>query len=415
MDATLAPPTAPPAAAPAASAALSRRVDAVDLLRGLVMVIMVLDHTRDFFHRDLWAYAPEDLSRAPAAVFLTRWITHFCAPVFVLLAGTGTMLQRQRGATSGELSRFLLTRGLWLIVLEFTLVRLGFLFNVDYSSLGVFQVIWVLGVSMIVLAALVHLPVALVGAFGVAMVAGHNVLDAFDVAQGPAAPTAFQQLWFVLHQPGPVSVFGVPAFVLYPLIPWVGVIAAGYALGSVYAWDAERRQRTLIRLGLALTGAFIVIRAINGYGDPQPWAAHDRGPVFTVLAFLNTAKYPPSLLFLLMTLGPALVALALFERGRRGRVGQALVTLGRVPLFFYLLQWYVPHTLAILAGLAAGQAVGWQFQNFADRFASPPTNVGFGLHVVYVAWIVTLVILYPVCRWYAGVKRTHPRGWMRYL
>ena len=167
--------------------------------------------------------------------------------------------------------------------------------------------------------------------------------------------------------------------------------------------------------GLALTAAFVVIRALNVYGDPRPWAVQPRGAVFTVLSFLNTTKYPPSLLFLLMTLGPALVALALFERWRRGRVGQALVTLGRVPLFFYLLQWYVPHALAILAGLAAGQAVGWQFQNLPERFASPPSHVGFGLGVVYLGWIVSLAILYPVCRWYAGVKRRRPNGLLRYL
>lgn len=402
------------AAAPAGPARM--RVDSVDLLRGLVMVIMVLDHTRDFFHRDLWQYAPEDLSRASAALFLTRWVTHFCAPVFVLLAGTGAMLQRQRGAAPGEISRFLLTRGLWLIVLEFTVVRLGFAFNVDYSFLGIFQVIWVLGVCMIALAALVHLPVTAVGIGGAAMIAGHNLLDGFSVAVAPgAAPTATQQLWIILHQPGPVSVFGTPAFVLYPLVPWIGVIAVGYALGTVYAWDAERRQRFLVRLGLALTAAFLIIRAINVYGDPQPWAVQERGGVFTVLSFLNTAKYPPSLLFLLMTLGPALVALAWFERQRRGRVGQALVTLGRVPLFFYLLQWYVPHALAILAGLAAGQAVGWQFQNLPDRFASPPVNVGFSLGIVYVGWMASLLILYPLCRWYAGVKRRNPGGWLRYL
>lgn len=410
MDAALTP------GAPLARTAAARpRIDAVDLLRGLVMVVMVLDHTRDFFHSDAWVYPPEDLARTTPLLFLTRWVTHFCAPVFVLLAGTGAMLQRQRGASAAEVSRFLLTRGLWLVVLELTLVRVGASFNLDFVGFfGVFQVIWVLGVSMVVLAALVHLPTPLIGAIGIVMVLGHNLLDRFAVTVD-AAPTALQQLWFVLHQPGPVSVLGLPGYVLYPLVPWIGVMAAGYALGTVYAWAPERRQRLLVQLGLALTAGFVVLRTVNLYGDPVPWTAQPRGAVFTVLSFLNTSKYPPSLLFLLMTLGPALVALAVFERTRRGALGEALVTLGRVPLFFYLLQWYIPHLMAILAGLAAGQPVGWQFRNPSDLLTSPPSGVGFGLPMVYVAWLSALVVLYPLCARYAEVKRRNPHGWMRYL
>lgn len=406
------------AAAPAAAPATTRpRIDSVDLLRGLVMVIMVLDHTRDFFHRDAFLYAPEDLARSTPALFLTRWITHFCAPVFVLLAGTGAMLQRQRGTPRGELSRYLLTRGAWLVVLEFTLVRLGFEFNLDYAaSFGVFQVIWVIGVSMMVLAGLVHLPTTVVGALGVAMIALHNLLDRYTLpAEAAVDPSAIQQLWFLAHQPGPVSVFGFPAFALYPLVPWIGVMAAGYALGTIYTWEPGRRQRFLVGLGLALTAGFLILRATNLYGDPVPWAAQTRGPGFTALSFLNTNKYPPSLLFLMMTLGPSLVALAWFERVRRDAAGQALVTLGRVPLFFYLMQWYIPHVLAVLAGLAAGQSVAWQFEGITGRFALTPGSVGFGLPVVYAAWFTSLALLYPLCVRYAALRRKHPNSLLRFL
>ncbi|HEX8362235.1 MAG TPA: heparan-alpha-glucosaminide N-acetyltransferase domain-containing protein [Longimicrobium sp.] len=399
------------------TATAAQRVDSVDLLRGLVMVVMVLDHTRDFFHSGVWLFDPTDPTRTTPLVFFTRWITHFCAPVFVLLAGVGVALQRGRGASRGEVSRFLWTRGLWLIVLEVTVVRFGLTFNLDYSDLGALQVIWALGVSMIVLAALIHLPTWAVAGSGVAMVLFHNTLDGFGVPFGPNSPppTALQQLWLVLHQPGPITLFGIPGFVLYPLIPWIGVMAAGYALGGVYGWEAERRRRFLVRLGLAMTVGFLALRALDVYGDPGPWSVQPRGAVYTALSFLNVNKYPPSLLFLLMTLGPALVALAAMERTGRGPLTNALVVFGRVPLFFYLLQWIVTHGLAVLAGYAAGQPVRWLFLNFPERFANPPVGTGFGMGVVYAAWVLGILLLYPLCLWFAGVKRRRTEWWLRYL
>ena len=318
--------------------AAAQRIDSVDLLRGIVMVIMVLDHTRDFFHRGVWLFDPTDPARTDPLLFFTRWVTHFCAPTFVLLAGLGVALQRRRGATRGELSRFLWTRGLWLVLLEVTVVRFGFAFNLDYPDLGVLQVIWVLGVSMIAMAALIHLPTAALAVFGVSMVVLHNTLDGITVPLAPgAAPTSLQELWMVLHQPGPITIFDAPVFVLYPLIPWVGLMAAGYALGGVYGWEGERRRRFLVRLGVAMIVAFVALRALNVYGDPVPWSVQGRGAVYTALSFLNVTKYPPSLAFLLVTLGPALVALAWLEHVGRGRVVEALRVFGRVPLFFYLL------------------------------------------------------------------------------
>lgn len=414
------------------------RIDSIDLLRGIVMVIMMLDHTRDFVHSGAFNFDPTDLTKTTTAVFFTRWITHFCAPVFVFLAGTGAYLQWARGKSKRELSRFLVTRGLWLIVLEFTLVRFGVLFSLDYRFLGVGQVIWVIGVSMILLAALIHLPLKVVAGFGLAMVALHNRLDRFQVAgwQGPESPvpSAAAKLWMILHQPFsafPVLGFPSPVVVfIYPLIPWVGVMALGYAFGSLYyrptqagraaslaPVDARQRRRWLLILGGVATALFIVLRAINQYGDPSAWS-RQKSLLFTLLSFLNTTKYPPSLLFLLMTLGPALLMLAWFERHKffPERLRNAFVTFGRVPLFFYLLQWYTAHLIGIVAGLIAGQSVAWQWESPITKFTHPPPQgIGFRLWVVYVCWIIGVLLLYPLCKWFAGVKARRRDWWLSYL
>src|SRR5215216_1134709 len=320
-----------------------RRIDSIDLLRGMVMVVMMLDHTRDFVHNAALQFDPSDLSRTNVALFLTRWITHFCAPVFVFLAGTGAYLQFARGKSKAELSRFLVTRGLWLIFLELTIVKLGVFFNPDIRFLGFLQVIWVIGVSMIILAALIYLPKSVIAAFGLLMIALHNLLDPIRVegwhGPGTPAPGIGEKLWIVLHQafyafpilsePSPVVA------VIYPLIPWVGVMAVGYVFGTLYQLSAQRRRRLLVMIGSGATLLFIVIRAINIYGDPNKWS-QQKNFVFTVLSFVNTTKYPPSLLFLLMTLGPAILALALFEANAAGGwIRRFFVTFGRVPLFFY--------------------------------------------------------------------------------
>ncbi len=412
----------PAAAGPLASPAAPRaRIDAVDWLRGLVMVVMLVDHTRDFFSEDLLRFDPSDLSQTYPALFLTRWITHFCAPVFVLLAGTGASLQLQRGKTKRELSRFLWTRGVWLVLLELTVIRVGTWFNLDYGSfLGMLQVIWAIGVGMVLLAALVHLPVRVVAGFGVGMVALHNLLDGVGVApwQGPgsAVPSPLGRLWMLLHQPGATPAWegGPVVLVLYPLVPWIGVMAAGYALGEVYRWDPARRRRFLLRAGAAMVAAFVAIRATNRYGDPSEWTWRGDA-LWTTLSFVNTTKYPPSLLFLLMTLGPALLALAWVEGTGRSAVGRALVTFGRVPLFFYVLQWYLPHAMAVLAGLAVGQDVAWLFSTPFARPYGNPDGVGFSLPVVWVMWAVGVLLLYLPCRWFAGVKARRKDWWLGYL
>src|SRR5688572_22203083 len=256
------------------------RLESIDLLRGIVMVVMALDHTRDFVHGAALRFDPTDLTQTTTAIFLTRWVTHFCAPVFVFLAGTSAYLQRARGATARQLSRYLLTRGLWLVVLEFTVVRFGMWFNVDYSFLGLMQVIWVIGVSMMVLAVLVYLPMRAIAAVGITMIVLHNALDGVQMTgwQGPGspAPDAAAKLWMVLHQGGVFPLIGASGpvvFALYPLIPWIGVMAAGYAFGTVYDLDPARRRRVLIASGMVMIAGFVVLRMFNIYGDPQHWRA----------------------------------------------------------------------------------------------------------------------------------------------
>jgi uncharacterized membrane protein len=406
-----------------------QRIDSIDLLRGIVMVIMMLDHTRDFVHRTGLFADPTDLTVTTTALFFTRWITHFCAPVFVFLAGTGAYLQFARGKSKRDLSRFLVTRGLWLIVLEFTAVRLGAFFSFDYRFLGVAQVIWVIGVSMIVLAALIHLPLRVVAGFGLAMIALHNLLDRFQVRpwQGPNSPvpSVGAKLWMILHQQGGFPVDGFPSpilFVIYPLIPWIGVMAAGYAFGALYQMDKRRRRRLLLIIGGITTALFILVRALDRYGDPSKWS-RQKNAVFTVLSFVNTTKYPPSLLFLLMTLGPAIAALAWFELGARTsrphslleRLSSALITFGRVPLFFYLLQWPTAHLISVLLHWAFDKPVAWLFKSPIGIFENPPKGNGFDLWVVYVCWIAGVLLLYPLCKWFAGVKARRRDWWLSYL
>lgn len=398
------------------------RIDSIDLLRGIVMVVMMLDHTRDFVHNAVYQFDPTDPTRTNVALFFTRWITHYCAPVFVFLAGTGAYLQFARGKSKGELSKFLLTRGLWLIFLELTLVKLGVFFNLDYRFVGFLQVIWVIGVSMIVLAALIHLPVSVISGFGLLMIALHNLLDKFRVQSwrgpGTAVPSVTAKIWILLHQAFeafPIAGFPSPVvIVVYPLIPWIGVMAVGYAFGALYRLDAQTRRRWLLIMGGSATALFIILRAINMYGDPNKWS-QQKNTVYTVLSFLNTSKYPPSLLFLLMTLGPAIISLAFFEsEGLRGRVAKFFITFGRVPLFFYLLQWFTAHGISILLHFAFGKPVAWLVQSPLN-FGTAPPGTGFNLAVVYVAWIAGVLLLYPLCKWFAGVKQRRRDWWLSYL
>ncbi len=397
-------PSSVPAVVPAATRLDNARprLDSIDLLRGLIMVVMALDHTRDFFGAG--GMNPRDV--ADPALFLTRWITHFCAPVFIFLAGVSAYLYGARGRGRGEISRFLFTRGFWLIVLEFTIVRLGWSFGagLDFFVAGV---IWAIGASMVALAGLVWLPRMGLAAIGIGMIAGHNLLDPIHAADfGPAG-----WIWSLLHERAMLTAgSGSRLYALYPLIPWVGVMAAGYALGPAFARDPAERQRLFLALGAAMTLGFVVLRASNFYGDPAPWAIEDSA-VSTVLSVLNVEKYPPSLLYLMMTLGPGLMLLAAFEHAH-GTLAAWITTFGRVPLLYYVAHIFLIHALAV--------AVSWMVLGDASwLFGALPSNkpAGWGLPLpgVYAVWLLIVVSLYPLCRWFADVKRRRGDWWLSYL
>ena len=384
------------------------RLESVDVVRGVIMILMALDHVRDYLGT---ADNPTNVAKASAALFFTRWITHFCAPVFFLLTGTGAYLSLARKSRA-ELSRFLVTRGVWLIFLELVVVRaLGFQFNLDYRA-TLLYILWALGWAMIALSALVQLPVRWVTAIGAAMILLHNAFDSVRASSfGALAP-----LWTLLHAPGVVYADKEHVvFAAYVLIPWIGVTAVGFGLGEVFAWEREERRTFLLRAGLAFTAAFIGLRLLNVYGDPVPWQVQ-RAPLYTALSFLNVNKYPPSLLFLLMTLGPAL----LFLRAVDGRTPAALrpaLTYGKVPLFYYVLHLSLIHVLAVAICYVQNGAVHWMFES-PDLGSTPftrPPGWGLALPWVYFWWATVVMALYPACRWYAGVKRRRTDAWLRYL
>jgi uncharacterized membrane protein len=379
------------------------RVDSIDIVRGAIMVLMALDHTRDFFGA---GQNPTNLATTSTTLFFTRWITHFCAPGFFLLMGTGAFLAGQRRGR-GELARFLAARGVWLIVLDIVVLRcLAYQFNFDYR-VTMLLVLWALGWALIALAGVVRLSTPAILAIGALMVAGHNLFD--GIRSG-------NPLWQILHAPGvALDASGRVVFVAYPLIPWIAVTMLGYALGTAYMWPAERRTKFLVRLGLALTVAFVIVRAANIYGDPAPWRPQPTG-LFTILSFLNTTKQPPSLAFLLMTLGPVLLALAWAERTSERWV-RPLVVFGRVPLFYFALHFAVIHALAAIVCVLRYGSAHWMFESpdLGNYPFSPPPGWGFTLPVVYLVWIAVVVALYPLCRWFAKVKATRRQWWLSYL
>ncbi len=376
----------PPAPAPARV-----RLDSIDLLRGAVMILMALDHARDFFAESL--VNPVDLAHTTPALFATRWVTHFCAPVFSFLAGTSAYLSLSRGKTKRSLAWFLLSRGAWLIVLDLTIVHVGFAGLDDTLA---FSTLWALGGAMMVLSALVFLPTWAVATVATLILAGHNALDSFH---GGGIS------WRLLHTGGPI---GHHWFVIYPLLPWIGVMAAGYAFGAVMRLPEAERRRWLWTLGLAMMAAFIILRASNLYGDPRPWSPQPRAG-YSLLSFVNTQKYPPSLLYTLMTLGPAIVALALLD-GIRVSPGHFVVVFGRVPMFFYLIHLFALHIPSwIYFGSKYGARV--LYLGFGDK----PAGYGLPLWAAYVAWMLAVVALYPLCRWYAGVKARSTSVWLSYL
>jgi uncharacterized membrane protein len=356
------------------------------------MAVMALDHTRDFFGTS--GFNPRDVTEP--ALFLTRWVTHLCAPTFIFLAGLSAFLYgRERNRE--ELSRFLVIRGFWLILTDLTLINFGWSFELEPHRITA-GVVFVIGASMVALAALIWLPRWAMAAVSLIIVAGHNLFDGVRSEELGGAAWA----WHLLHEPGLVPFgHGVNLYVLYPLIPWIGVMAAGYLLGPVMQLEGQARQRLLFRLGAAVTLGFIALRSSNLYGDPTPWTAQET-LLSTVLSFLNCEKYPPSLLYLMMTLGPALMLLASFEQAR-GAFARLLATFGQVPFFYYVVHIYLIHALAVATSFAMTGTV-----------TSTPT-IGLSLPGIYFVWLLVVVLLYPICRWFAALKESGMGWWWSYL
>jgi uncharacterized membrane protein len=442
------------APSPAAPTAAGRnRLDSIDLLRGLVMVIMALDHVRDYFSSANFVVPidPVDVSKTTVALFFTRWITHFCAPTFVFLAGAGAFLYGARGRSKRALSWFLVTRGLWLVLLEVTWVRFGWNFHLNYQRELGGGVIWAIGWSMVAMSVLVYLPTSAVAVIGLSVVAFHNLFDSKTAADTGLPPW----LWHLFHASGPrfAVTDPLPGWISsllqkadvwkwfdgvqfgsgYGLGPWLGVMASGYAFGAFFLLEPKERFRQLLGLGVALMLLFVALRANNLYGDPPtiesvpgkarvihpeapgPWS-NQATRAATVLSFLNCQKYPPSLLFLLMTLGPGITALALFEYAR-GPLARFFIVFGRVPLFYYLL--HIPLIHGLMVGIDYWR-YGWSpFRENAPwtigEVKDFPPGYGYSLPVVYLVWLGVVLFLFPLCWWYGGIKRRYRWTWLSYL
>ena len=385
------------------------RIESIDILRGIVMVIMALDHVRDFFHHDsLIDHDPLDFNTTWPFLFFTRWITHYCAPVFVFLSGTSVFLYSQRRRTKKQVAFFLFTRGLWLMLAEILIVNFFWEFNFGYFLM--LQVIWAIGLSMVVLALLQFLPYRILMVIGFAIVFGHNLLDGIRIEQ----PFIASLGWSIVHVPHP---YQIPPhlllFVAYPFLPWLGLMIVGYCLGRLYKKEAgpHYRKNFLLIAGIIAVCLFIVLRFINYYGDPQIWKPQ-RTLLFTLFDFVNTTKYPPSLLYMLMTIGPALIVLSITEKASNW-FSRFVIIYGKVPFFYYLLHVLLIHIVAIIFYLVSGRGTG--AVNFPGA-EKAPSNSGYSLWVVYLVWIGVILILYFPCKWYGRYKAGHPeKRWLSYL
>lgn len=405
-------PTAP---APAAAPAPVARFESIDLIRGAVMILMALDHVRVYSGLPAGGPAP--------GIFFTRWVTHFCAPAFVFLAGTSAFLYGRRHP---DLSRFLLVRGAWLVLLELTVIRLSWTFNLDFAHYMLAGVIWAIGWCMILLAVLVRLPVRAVAAIGLAIIAGHNLLDPYLPELIPAlSASPLSGLWKILYIgffAGPIELgsSGPQLFVLYSIVPWIGVMAAGYAFGMVMTAEPARRRRLCLWIGLGATALFLVLRGFDLYGDPRPWrlAANGTGEqpaTPALLAFLNTAKYPASLSFLLMTLGPTIALIPALEHAS-GAIARWITVFGRVPFFYYLIHIPLIHALALVVSLIRlGEVSPWLFANHPMGNPPPPDGYTWSLALLYGVWAAAVVLLYFPCRWFANLKASRKDWWLSYL
>ena len=383
------------------------RIENIDLLKGLVMVIMALDHTRDYFHYPAFFYDPLNPALTSIPIYVTRWVTNFCAPVFCFLAGLSAFFVGRR-KNKKELTSFLLKRGLWLVFIEFTIVNFAWYFDIRFSTPGLL-VIWSLGISMIVLSALIHLPYKAILIFSIIVIAGHNLLDAIHF-EGNV-------FWAILHEMQTFTLSsGHKFYVDYPIIPWIAVMSLGYCFGKLYepTFESDRRKKFLNILGLSSIGLFLLLRTSNYYGDLVPWKEYET-TIKTLMSIMAVTKYPPSLSYLLITLGPALLFLAHTE-SLKGRIANFFSTFGRVPFFYYILHLYLIHILALVAAQITG--FGWQSMIMTDWVVviSELKGYGFNLITVYVVWVTVIMILYPLCKMFDVYKQAHKeKWWLSYL
>lgn len=391
-------------------AVTSFRITSIDFLRGLVMIIMALDHTRDFFHFQAFTGDPLNLATTSPLLFFTRWITHYCAPVFVFLSGTSIYLQSLR-KTKKQLSVFLVKRGLWLIFIELFVMTFAFSFDITYSIFFL-QTIWAIGISMVILGFILWLPYTAIFIIGMVIVFGHNLLDFAEQKQ----MGGFGFGWSLLHHQNSFHLWGNHSlFIFYPFLPWTGLMLLGYSLGKLFARDVDtaRRQKLLTTLGLLIILFFIFLRWANVYGDPSHWSSQ-KNTFFTFLSFINTTKYPPSLQYMCMTIGPALLILAWFET-IQNKFTRVITVYGRVPFLYYILHFYVIHILCMILFLSRGHT----FNEGLHPKGSPFNflNVGEGYHLwqVYLIWICVVAFLYPICKWFSNYKLTHKNWWLSYL
>jgi uncharacterized membrane protein len=387
------------------------RIQSVDALRGLVMIIMALDHVRDFFHTGAMSFQPDDLTRTTVALFFTRWITHLCAPVFAFTAGVGAFLWLNQGRSREQLSRFLWTRGLWLVLLDLIVVRFGMFFSLT-SGPVILSVLWVLGWSMVLLGFLARLPLRVIAASSISVIVLHNLADPISAATfGSGA-----WIWNILHQPALLLWKGVPIIAAYSVVPWFAVMAAGYSFGPILLMNSPARRKWLLRLGIGLTFGFVLLRFLNVYGDPQPWSSQ-ASPAFTILSFLRCSKYPPSLNFLLMTLGPAMLIWSWLDRLVLSR-NNPLVVFGRVPLFYFIVHLYVMHALSYVFALARYGNVSFLSHPTPSMGGSTdlyPPGYGYDLPAVYGVWVLVVVLMYPACLYLSRLKEHRRDRWLSYI
>jgi uncharacterized membrane protein len=385
-----------------------RRIYAIDFVRGLVIVIMALDHVRDLLHTTSISHDPVDLRSTTVALFFTRWITHFCAPVFVFLAGTSAYIMMRNQSNLAQTRRFLFTRGLWLMLLEFTIINFGIWFDIYFQTMF-FQVIFAIGFGFFVLSIFISVPAHILGMIGLSIIALHNLLPVLKISD-----LTGNFLWSLFFSPNFISISkNFVIVILYPLIPWLGILLFGFGVGRVFELPEDKRNKTLLTLGATCILVFVVLRLGNFYGDPSPWAVQ-KTTVFSVLSFLNISKYPPSLLFTAITMGGMFLILGLSDKLHRSISG-FFHTFGRVPLFFYIGHWYLIHILLVLL-LIWENVPANQIPTGPMSFGRPVTGFGLNLSMIYLVWISLILFFYPLCRWYGRYRSQHPeKRWLSYF